>query len=388
MTACPSPIELSRAYAVGLDPELRTHVAGCARCSDELVAHAAVADDVRRLPVHVPPPDRARDVRAGLLAAAREAGLVDVARISPLPRRRWPWLVATGALAAAAAVAILVTRPGASSSRATIHAHPGAQLARIDAELVRLADGTATFEAIEAVHVATGDGELAGRGTFDVTAEHDRLRSVRVLHGRVEVRIATQTIILVDGQHWEPQLARADVVPTKVAAAEPAPVPPVVVEPARHVAHTPAKPRAPAPAAPEIIAEPERPAAIAKRPIELLFERGWAELAANQVTTAAATFERAARAAPSDPLAEDAWFWRASALARAKSADAATALAAFLARYPSSPRGGEASAMLGWLVVDHDLARAEVLFRTAAADRVAAVRASGEKGLALVASRR
>jgi TolA-binding protein len=126
----------------------------------------------------------------------------------------------------------------------------------------------------------------------------------------------------------------------------------------------------------------------AKRPIEVLFERGWAELAAGDTRAAAGAFEQAIQAAPDDPLAEDAWFWRASALARAKDAAAARALDAFLARYPRSPRAGEASAMLGWLVIDRDLDRAEALFRAAAKDRVPAVRTSGDKGLAAVAQRR
>ena len=44
--------------------------------------------------------------------------------------------------------------------------------------------------------------------------------------------------------------------------------------------------------------------------------------------------------------------------------------------------------MLGWLVIDRDVDRAEALFQAAAKDRVAAVRASAEKGLAAVAHRR
>lgn len=52
------------------------------------------------------------------------------------------------------------------------------------------------------------------------------------------------------------------------------------------------------------------------------------------------------------------------------------------------PRGlvrlDEASAMLGWLVIE----RPERLFRIAEADRVASVRASATKGLAAVTARR
>jgi len=124
-----------------------------------------------------------------------------------------------------------------------------------------------------------------------------------------------------------------------------------------------------------------------KRAIEVAFDRGWERLRAGDARTAATEFERAALAAPRDPLAEDAWFWHAASLVRAKSTGAVAALDRFLASYPSSPRHGEASAMLGWLVIDN-LDRAEALFRVAASDRAAPVRASAEKGLAAIAKRR
>jgi hypothetical protein len=145
------------------------------------------------------------------------------------------------------------------------------------------------------------------------------------------------------------------------------------------------------PAAPAITLDTTRRPATSgasKRPIEVLFDRGWAALAAGKPREAATAFEHAASSAPSDPLAEDAWFWRATALARAKSSDAAAAIEQFLDRYPRSNRAGEASAMLGWIVIATDLDRAEKLFTAAAKDRVPAVRASGEKGLAAVAKRR
>jgi hypothetical protein len=44
--------------------------------------------------------------------------------------------------------------------------------------------------------------------------------------------------------------------------------------------------------------------------------------------------------------------------------------------------------MLGWIMIDRDLDRAEKLFRAAESDRVASVRASATKGLAAVSARR
>jgi TolA-binding protein len=131
-------------------------------------------------------------------------------------------------------------------------------------------------------------------------------------------------------------------------------------------------------------------AAPARRPVEVLFEEGWRALAAGELDRAAERFEQSARSAPQDPLAEDAWFWNATTLARAGRATAATdALEAFLGRYPRSPRRGEASAVLGWLLLDAgDVAGAEARFRAAADDRVETVRASAKKGLEAISRRR
>jgi TolA-binding protein len=78
-------------------------------------------------------------------------------------------------------------------------------------------------------------------------------------------------------------------------------------------------------------------------------------------------------------------------VARARAGAGASAIAAlsrFLEAYPSSPRAGEAAAMLGWLLVDTgDLAGAERRFRAAENDPVDAVRASARKGLRAIASR-
>jgi len=178
-----------------------------------------------------------------------------------------------------------------------------------------------------------------------------------------------------------------------VASVEPAPEPARAPEPVTAPAPTP-RPRKPA-----VAAAPRRPAhddvdagarPADKRPIERFFEEGWAALAANDPARAAEAFARAARSAPDDPLAEDAWFWRGSALARAgRSNLAIPALASFIDDYPRSPRAGEASAMLGWLLLDaDDVDGAEARFRAAARDRVDAVRTSAAKGLEAVKQRR
>ena len=97
---------------------------------------------------------------------------------------------------------------------------------------------------------------------------------------------------------------------------------------------------------------------------------------------------RALELAPGGALAEDARYWRAVALGRAGAAgEARAAMEEFLSSHPRSPRTGEVSVMLGWLLVDAgDRARAEALFRAAAADVRLQVRKSAQAGLQAVGS--
>lgn len=404
---CPSTTQLSRSLIDDhLRAELSSHVATCDRCQHELTTHRSIADRVRDLPVYQPSLTDARHAHNALLVAARNA--------APGRRPRWHWFaVGAGSFAAAVAIVLLVVRPAAPTYRAELHPQADAQFARVGAspdEIVRLSDGTMTLEvaplgADERFRVITADAEVEVRGTaFDVAASHDHLQSVRVLHGRAVVRTQGRTIILADGERWEPQIARIDVVPaapalTPTPAPAPAPAPLVAsssttpsapvaqkaIRPSAKPAHAP-KAKPPVAQISTTVEQPP-PAAMPKRQNELLFEQGWASLKAGKTADAATTFERAALAAPDDPLAEDAWFWRASSLARAKSPGASDAFDKFLSRYPHSPRSGEASAMLGWLVIDTHPDRAEKLFHVAESDPVPAVRASAQKGLANLAQR-
>lgn len=387
--SCPEPVALSRALASGFDDALRTHLKTCPACAAEVDAHARIAESTRHLPIVEPTADHTRIVRASLVSAAHLP--------RPAAHARVLLAAGAGALLAAAAVAFVIgfrsTRTeeivaSAPVYRGSIHAHDGAKFIRVGTapdEIVRLTQGTLTVE-VEKLHpgerfrVVTDDGEVEVHGTaFDVSADGDHLRSVRVLHGRVEVRPAESQVVILDiGQRWDaPKLVRAEEL---APAPEPAPVPLGLEEPVH--AKRPARP----PKQLQITTGAPQPAV--KRPIELLFGEGWAALAAGDARKAAAVFEAAARSSPSDPLAEDAWFWHASALARASSPGAVAALDSFLARYPRSPRAGEAAAVLAWLILESDLDRAESLFHAAAGDRVPAVRASCLKGLAAVAARR
>jgi len=125
-------------------------------------------------------------------------------------------------------------------------------------------------------------------------------------------------------------------------------------------------------------------AASARSAEETAYNDAWDAMRASDFDRAAAGFAHARALAPAGALADESAFWRAVALARAtSSAGAAAAFRDMLRAYPASPRRGQASAMLGWLLVEgRQLEEAAVRFRAAVADPDEAVRASASQGLA------
>jgi TolA-binding protein len=117
--------------------------------------------------------------------------------------------------------------------------------------------------------------------------------------------------------------------------------------------------------------------------VETAFARGWSALRTNDFEAAADAFGQAA-SGRDNALAEDAFFWRGVALDRANHlATAQEALAQFLIRYPRSDRAGEASVMLGWLLLQGgDVSTAEARFGSALGDPSERVRRSARAGLA------
>jgi hypothetical protein len=118
-------------------------------------------------------------------------------------------------------------------------------------------------------------------------------------------------------------------------------------------------------------------------PAERAFNQGWEALRTGDRLGAAVQMRRALDLEPGSALAEDARYWRAVALGRAGVAgEARDAMEEFLRSHPRSPRAGEVSVMLGWLLVDAgERSRAETLFRAAAADARPEVRRSATAGL-------
>ena len=118
--------------------------------------------------------------------------------------------------------------------------------------------------------------------------------------------------------------------------------------------------------------------------LEVAFAQGWSAMRSGEFDAAAEAFGRAASRRNENALSEDASFWRGVAFDRARRfASAREAFAEFLARYPDSDRAGEASVMLGWLLLRAgDVAGAGARFERALGDPVARVRRSAQAGLA------
>jgi len=371
--ACPSEDELSRALQSAGDAGLAQHVAACPRCRavrDELLRAIALA---KALPSNVPEAARREEVRASLLASAAAEPSAFAARTS--------W--AAGGVVAVAAVILALglargrRAPEPARSRVVVWPASGAGYAIASPpplETIRLWEGAIDLDVQplgpgERVRVEVGDGEIEVRGTrFQVAAVADRLVGVEVTHGRVEVRPRGAALATLGaGQRWR--------APPRGAPERPS-------QPAERPVAEP--PRAIAPRLRRVAARAEAGVARAVAPTrqEALYDDAWDALRARRFDEAATGFGRVLAESPSGPLADEAGFWRAIALARGKkNAEAVAALRAFLATYPASPRRGEASAILGWLFVDaHRTEEAAALFRTAAEDPHESVRASAREG--------
>jgi hypothetical protein len=259
-------------------------------------------------------------------------------------------------------------------------------------ELVYLRDGAIEIEvaplhAGERFRVILEDAEIEVHGTrFVATATAGKLVGVDVTHGIVEVRArGASSVLLRIGESWRPPVATPVV--TAQATPDPEPPPPMPVKPKRVVKATPPPVVAqPAPAASPAITPRER---VERLPQERAYDEGWAAMRAGSFADAAKAFARVQLLDPAGVLAEDATYWYAVALARAnESGQAMTAFRDFLDHHAKSRRAGEASAMLGWLLVSaQQPAEAERRFRAAANDPTPAVRESARAGLDAVRAR-
>lgn len=134
-------------------------------------------------------------------------------------------------------------------------------------------------------------------------------------------------------------------------------------------------------ATPEIPARP-RTVGSASTPAERAFAEGWERLRSGDVRGATARFDEAELLAAGASIAEDASYWRAVALARAKrSDDAIRAMTAYLDRHGGSARAGELRVALGWLLYERGaLDAADGRFAEALDDASPHVRERAERG--------
>lgn len=406
---CPTELELDRAFTVGLDPDLRTHLGDCASCRTLWDETCALIELARDLPLDVATARQREEGRTALLAAAAGPGMGPSVVAAPTREPAVPapvaseharggrarqagpvrWAVPVVVAAVAAAVVgwmaarerprprLAITHP----RRGVVHPHDGARFtlaAQPPDELVRLRDGVIDVDVEplapgERFRVVIGADEIEVHGTsFEVVAAADRLVAVHVVHGRVEVRTAgAAPVFLLERETWP--VVGATVALSPVAGATDGGLAPVPVR-------RPAVKR-PAPAL-DTIAPPPPPSR-SEAPQEVAFVGAWAAMRQDEFGAAALGFARALALAPDGPLAEDATFWHAVAVARLhRTGDAVTALRAFVAAFPASPRAGQASAMLGWLLVEtHEPDEAARRFLAAEHDANLGARSSARAGL-------
>ena len=374
-------------------------------------------DEIDGLARTLEPTELARDAaeqhRTRLLASAANAR--QLSRHSRLPMI----IGISAALAAAAAVIIWIgLRPdgAARAPRANVIAIGDASFTReegwptytIRVDRGRVAIDVETVEDAQQFIARTSDGQILVRSAqFVAGADKSRLTWVSVQQGSVELRHAGATIVLSAGQTWQPKIVQTAAVIVSPAPAaknerERAESPTKTAVETKRSRNKPAGKvsRVEQPATKHVTASedstpiakptPTTPALAPPRPGELEFRAGVAALRGGDAAAAAKSFEAACAAAKSDALGDDACFWVGAAANRAGQPTAARdALMRFLHQFPSSPRAGEASALLGWLLYDAgDLDRAEARFKVAAGDRVPKVRESAERGLEAIKRKR
>jgi hypothetical protein len=278
--------------------------------------------------------------------------------------------------------------------RATIHGHGDVRYVKVGPqpdELVRLTQGTITVQVSplsthERFRVIVGDSQVEVKGTvFDVTAINDKLDKVRVISGMVIVRHKKQVVILVAGDQWRsPKSQAAAVNPETVSHQQGTPLPKSTLKKPRRVV---SKRRTPKQSMRDRKTVPE--AGAAERPAEKAFRLGWQYLRQGDAVKASVKLREARGTDGAETVADDASYWLGIAYSQAGDIQrASSALSDFIARYPCSPRRGEAKAILGWHCIKQgDVERARRLFEDAALDPSPNVRSSATKGLTTVRER-
>jgi Tetratricopeptide repeat len=364
---CPAGWELSRAFLEdGRRRDLTAHLGGCRRCAAEWRSLARARAAVRALPRPSMSEETFDFIETRLRLGLAAPGAVTSARTEA---RTWPKRTAAIFLTCGIAVGVALVwarvggpgkgaspaGPSSSASWASIRAVGNTAFTRapLPEEVVRLESGTLELVVGPAppgrrFRVLTDDAVVeSAESRLSVEAEGHMLVAVRVFAGYAEVRARGGHALLRAGDEWVHEGTHAD---AESAGIVPSP--------------------------------PSARAEHAARPAS--FERAWRLLNEGKAAEAAEAFRDVEAKSRGDAIVEDALFWRGVSLERAdRSADARAVFLQFTARFPHSERIGEASAMLGWILLEAgDTNEARRAFERAANDKVDRVRASARSGLA------
>jgi TolA-binding protein len=407
---CPRAWQLTRASLGGDEnDDVVEHVRTCSRCSEEWAALARTGDAARLLPVpQLSEPERAR-LEARLLIEAAAISRPTWYRVDRVRSRYGATLILLSIGAAFAAVVtmgvlrLLEPRP-TSASFAAVKAIGATSFTRLQPppdELIRLDTGTVEVTVGRAtdgrrLRIETDDAIIeASPGRFVAEASAHMLVAVRVFAGYAEVRANGERATLRVGDEWARSAGTPATRPPPIAPSPPLAAVPVHASPppalpaARPVGATSRSSTFHAQKMPTIASLAPTPSVPPPFRREVSgtqrasFERGWNLLRSGDPAKAAEAFAEVERLSGSDAIAEDALFWQAVSLGKAnRKTEAAMALHRFVTRFPNSERFGEASAMLGWMLLDEgDRDGAKQAFQRAIHDRVDRVRASAQSGL-------
>jgi hypothetical protein len=358
---CPAAWELSRTLLEEGRRDVTAHLAACERCGAERRSLARANASIRALP------RPAMSQEAFELIEARLGFGVVAPASPPSPRTEaHGWAKRAAAISVScglvAAASLLLARhvrnversPDPRASLASIRAVGDTVFSRESAadEVVRLESGTLELDVGSTpperrFRVLTDDAVIeSAESRISVQAAARTLVAVRVFAGYADVRLRGGHALLRAGDEW---VQRATLVPAEVEPATP-----------RRVGGGAARSGS--------------------------FERAWHLLDAGKAAQAAEAFRAVEARSPGDAIVEDAVFWRGVSLVRAaRPGEARAVLLRFTSRFPHSERVGEASAMLGWILLEAgDTDGARRAFERAQNDKVDRVRASARSGIARI----
>jgi hypothetical protein len=399
---CPAAWQLSRAFAESGHSDVMLHLRGCSQCTVTWNSLARASAATRELPPVQMDEETRQRIETRLLG---EASIISRGAASFRRPILWPRAVAIALLACGAATAaVMVSRRRSArddaalptvASLASIRALGAATFSRLQPppdEIVRLDEGTLEISVAPTspgrrFRIATGDAIVeASGGRFSIEAGARTLVAVRVFAGYAVVRAGGGHAALHAGDEWARTVSPHPVATSTEDTPPSAALPPVAPRASSRPVETVAQPIGKMSKIPSLMPTPTAsppPLPTASGPQRASFERGWRLLRSGDPVQAAEAFRNVAKESGGDAIAEDAMFWEAVSLARAgRAPEARASLAGFVARFPGSARVGEASAMLGWMLLESsDAAGARHAFDRAANDRVDRVRASAQAGL-------